>query len=143
MSWAGVDTAASGARRGRAGRSSGALASWDLCSGRRRGPVRDDVEELIASDIGSETHGLRAGGGALVAERCRRVGVTGGDDLGDVGVVVFIIGDGEVGLDLYRRVSVTPSTALHLINGHHSPGFVVGDIIRSDAAEVLIGHGRP
>lgn len=69
------------------------------------------------------------------------VRVTGGNDLGDSGDLPFSLGEDTVGLGLYRRVSVTPSAALNLIDGHPSPGFAVGDIIHSDAAETLIRHG--
>lgn len=63
--------------------------------------------------------------------------VVADDDVG----VVFTIGDESVGLDVHRRVSVTPATALRLIDDYSRPGFVVGDIIHSQAADFLVRHG--
>lgn len=57
------------------------------------------------------------------------------------GGIEFRVGDDQVGLDVHRRVAVTPATALRLIGDHPRPGFVVGDIVHARAAEYLIGHG--
>ncbi len=60
---------------------------------------------------------------------------------GDDGDLVFRLGRQRASLTPYRRVSVTPSTALRLVQEHLAPGFVVGDIIHPNAAEVLVQHG--
>ncbi len=59
----------------------------------------------------------------------------------DDGDLLFSLGGHRARLASFRRVSVTPSTALRLVQEHPEPGFVVGDIIHSDAAEVLVQHG--
>lgn len=59
----------------------------------------------------------------------------------DDGDLVFSRGDLSVRLAHHHRVSVTPSTALRLVQEHPGPGFVVGDIIHADAADILMQHG--
>ncbi len=56
------------------------------------------------------------------------------------GDLVFGFGGQRASLALYRRVSVTPSAALRLVQEHPNPGFVIGDIVHADAAEVLVHH---
>lgn len=60
---------------------------------------------------------------------------------GDDDDLVFGLGGQQVRLVSYQRVSVTPSTALRLVREHPTPGFVVGDIIHADAADVFVQHG--
>lgn len=59
----------------------------------------------------------------------------------DGGEVVFDLGEDLVRLEVHRRVGVTPATALRFMDDDSAPGFVVGDIVQSQAAEILAQGG--
>jgi len=56
---------------------------------------------------------------------------------GTNGGIEFNVADKRVGLEIHRRVAVTPATALRLISDHPRPGFVIGDNVHAVAAEYL------
>lgn len=72
----------------------------------------------------------------LLEELSTGITVTGDDDR-----IVFKVGEDRVSLKLHQRAAVTPSTAIRLIGEHSRPGFVVGDIVHTRAAEGLIQAG--